>query len=231
MKLFLGIITILIVLGGGVIFLFFSRNTQDKLDSPSSPAAELLVEKIQTVSSSVILNQGGDMEGHTPRGFKGMGTGLFVGDNLNPNFPNGDGIQTFLTFDLQNITNTQIEYAILRTNSIHTNGSPFEDLGSLRAEEVRYENFSSELWNLEAEDFNCVFANSTDGPFTCDVTKVVQQSLNDGYAYAQFRLLFEKAGDNDNEQDLVMFFITNSNTNEPGIFELELRNSSNKEKR
>ena len=41
----------------------------------------------------------------------------------------------------------------------------------------------------------------------------------------------EKVGDNDNEQDLAMFFITNSNTNEPGIFELELRNSSKKEKR
>ncbi len=30
-----------------------------------------------------IQNQGGSMEGHTPRGFAGSGTGLFAGDNLN----------------------------------------------------------------------------------------------------------------------------------------------------
>ena len=222
---FLLLAVIIVILGGGAIFLFFSQDVQEEPDTPSSLKAELLAEKIQETPSSIILNQGNDMEGHTPRGFKGMGTGLFVGDNLNSNFPNGDGVQTFLTFDLQQITNSQIESAVLRSSNIHTNGSPFEDLGNLRAEEVRYENFSSELWNLKAEDFNCVFANSANGPFSCNVTEAVQQSLNDRYAYAQFRLLFDKAGDSDNEQDLAMFFITNSNTNEPGIFELEITNS------
>ena len=55
-----------------------------------------------TASASLpasIENQGGSLEGHTPRGFAGMGTGLFVGDNLNPGFPNDDGVQTWLTVD------------------------------------------------------------------------------------------------------------------------------------
>lgn len=30
----------------------------------------------------------------------GMGTGLFAGDDLNPGFPPGDGVQIFLTFEL-----------------------------------------------------------------------------------------------------------------------------------
>ena len=29
-----------------------------------------------------------------------MGTGLFAGDNLNQRFPDGGGVQIFLTFDL-----------------------------------------------------------------------------------------------------------------------------------
>ena len=55
-------------------------------------------------------------EGHTPRGFQGMGTGLFVGDNLNPSFPDGDGVQMFLTFDISGATNAPIESAVSYTH-------------------------------------------------------------------------------------------------------------------
>ena len=60
----------------------------------------------------VVPNQGGNMEGHTPRGFRGMGTGLFTGDNLNPRFPEGDGVQIFLTFDLSMVPAGEIDSAI-----------------------------------------------------------------------------------------------------------------------
>ena len=40
--------------------------------------------------------------------------------------------------------------------------------------------------------------------------------------WAQFRLGFENVTDGDGIQDLAMFFITNSNTNEPGIFKLNV---------
>lgn len=172
----------------------------------------------------VLENQGGNMEGHTPRGFKGMGTGLFAGDNLNPNFPEGDGVQIFLTFDLKKVPEGKINSAVLSSNNVRINGNPFEGLGKLNVEEIRYGKFSSDLWNLEALENGevCVFADSTNQNFKCDISKTVQRSLDGDYEYVQLRILFDKAGNNDGNQDLVMFFIRDSNTNQPGIFELEI---------
>jgi len=44
---------------------------------------------------------------------------------------------------------------------------------------------------------------------------------------AQFRLRLYAAGDGDGEQDLVAFFKSDSNTNEPGIFLLDVTVSPN----
>ena len=165
------------------------------------------------------------MEGHTPRGFQGMGTGLFAGDNLNPNFPNGDGVQIFLTFDLSNLPDGDVLSATLQTNSINLRGSPFEDLGALNAEEIRYDKFSSALWDKDTlvDGHACELAEKAGDEFRCDVTDVVRRSRLDGYRYAQFRLRMERAGDGDGNADLVAFFKTDSNTNEPGIFEIEIK--------
>lgn len=186
----------------------------------------ILIFSLTLVSAQQIItieNQGGNMEGHTPRGFQGQGTGLFVGDNLNPGFPNGDGVQTFLTFDLSVISNIEIQSATLKTNNLHLSGTPFQDLGPLRVQEIRYDAFSSVLYNLQAISEACTFSDSIE----CDVTQVLKSSLNDNYQYAQFRILFEQAGDNDGQQDLAMFYIRDSNTNQPGIFELEITFSPN----
>lgn len=173
-----------------------------------------------------LRNQGGDLEGHTPRGFEGQGAGLFVGDNLNQNFPNGDGIQTFLTFDLSEVPQGEIIAATLRApkQNILIKGSPFEDLGNLNLEEIRFSRFSSILWNLNPFENSapCIFATSELGPFECDVSSAIKNSRKDGYDYSQFRLSFDRAGDFDDEQDMALFFITTSNINQPGIFELEL---------
>ncbi|MBQ10833.1 MAG: hypothetical protein CMJ45_04715 [Planctomyces sp.] len=178
-----------------------------------------------TASNVVVLrNQGGAMEGHTPRGFQGMGTGLFAGDNLNPRFPDGDGVQMFLTFDLSAVPAGKVVSAVLRSDKALVRGTPFKDLGALWAEEIHYSRFSSALWNLEAHDggAHCVFATSPSGPFQCGLAETVQRSLNDSYSLAQFRLLLDRAGDGDGVPDMVAFFISNSNTNQPGIFELEV---------
>ena len=55
---------------------------------------------IEPADGHVIPNEGGANEGHTPTAFGGMGTGLFAGDNLNPSFPEGVGVQLYLTFAL-----------------------------------------------------------------------------------------------------------------------------------
>ena len=172
----------------------------------------------------LLRNQGGAMEGHTPRGFQGMGTGLFAGDNLNPRFPEGDGVQIFLTFDLSAVPAGKIVSAVLRSDNVSIRGMPLKDLGALRAEEIRYAKFSSALWNLEplAGGAVCEFATSPNGPFQCDLANAVQRSLDDSYPLAQFRLLLDRAGDSDGTPDMVAFFIADSNTNQPGIFELEV---------
>lgn len=46
-----------------------------------------------------------------------MGTGLFAGDNLNPGFPNGDGVQIFLTFDLRGLPEGEVRSAVLRAGA------------------------------------------------------------------------------------------------------------------
>jgi len=171
-----------------------------------------------------LKNHGGAMEGHTPRGFKGMGTGLFAGDNLNRNFPDGDGVQLFLTFDLGGIPSGTVASAVLSSEHATAIGTPFGDLGPLRAEEFRYENFSSDLWD-EAPLVGgavCVLAESSNGPFECGVAGAVQRSLDDSYQYVQFRVRLDQAGDRDGEQDLASFFQSNSNTNEPGLFLLDV---------
>ena len=43
-------------------------------------------------ATAVVPNHGGGLEGHTPTGFAGSGTGLFAGDNLNSSFPEGQGV-------------------------------------------------------------------------------------------------------------------------------------------
>ena len=193
--------------------------------SPEPATRQSDASKQSGVSNIVVIrNRGGAMEGHTPRGFQGMGTGLFTGDNLNPRFPNGDGVQIFLTFDLSAVPARKIVSVVLRSDNVSIRGMPLKDLGALRAEEIRYAKFSSALWNLDPlpGGADCEFATSPNGPFKCALAETVQRSLNDSYPLAQFRLLLDRAGDNDGNPDMVAFFIADSNTNQPGIFELEV---------
>lgn len=187
-------------------------------DSPIPTATGLATES----KVIVLQNQGCGMEGHTPRGFAGMGTGLFAGENLNPRFPEDDVVQLFLTFDLSALPSGTMISALLSSERALVSGTPMKDLGPLRAEEVRYSKFSLALWNLKSivGDDDCEFAASPEGPFRCDLANAVRNSLNGSYPLVQFRLLMELARDNDGTQDLVSFFIVDSNTNQPGIFKL-----------
>ena len=164
------------------------------------------------------------MEGHTPRGFAGSGTGLFVGDNLNPNFPNGDGVQIFLDFDLSEVSNTLIISATLRSNALNTTitGTPFEDLGKLIVEAVSYEIFSPEIWNTKSFGEICTLTQKEGGEYACDVSSFIKNAIDSEKAKAQLRLRFERASDSDGETDLLSFYNTNSNTNEAGLFQLEI---------
>jgi len=199
--------------------LSFLKRLLDSTDGPSVSGND------SSGGSIVIDNQGGSVEGHTPRGFKGMGSGLFAGDNLSPNFPNGDGVQIFLTFDLGNIASNVVS-ATLRSENVHIQGSPFKNLGALKVETIKYDEFSSALWNVKPSSFACEVTDMPDGKFECDVTSALRQILADESRSAQFRIRFERAGNSDGRPDLAMFYKTNSNTNEPGIFQLEIKVSA-----
>ena len=174
----------------------------------------------ETSASVVLNNQGGALEGHTPRGFAGMGTGLFVGDNLNPGFPDGDGVQIYLTFEASNPMSS-VSSATLSSRFLNVRGTPFDDLGTLWAEAVTYDTFGPGLFDLSpvGAPVACV---RTDAGIDCDVTDVVRGAADFDEARIQFRLRFDLAGDDDGSQDLAMFFRSDSNTNEPGLFTLTI---------
>lgn len=194
------------------------------IDAAPADAAPADAAPIETVTV-VIANQGGAMEGHTPRGFQGQGTGLFVGDNLNPNFPDGDGVQVFLSFDISALPAGEVISAELRATQVQVSGTPFADLGEITAEQIVYEAFSSALWNQTPirGGHSCVFATSPELPHACDAGPLVDNARRADLDWAQVRLRTEVAGDGDGQADLVSWFLTDSNTNEPGIFELEVQ--------
>lgn len=171
-------------------------------------------------STAEIPNRGDDMEGHTPRGFPGSGTGLFAGDDLNSAFPDGDGVQIYLTFELPEIQG--VDSALLTSDVLRVSGAPFADLGEFVAEPVEYDSFGPELYDLPASGNPAVCERDGEAGVVCDVTEEVGAGVSSGADRVQFRLRFELAGDGDGEQDLAVFFRVDSNTNEPGLFTLRI---------
>jgi hypothetical protein len=173
-----------------------------------------------SADSITISNQGGALEGHTPTGFAGSGTGLFAGDNLNASFPDGVGVQLYVTFALPR--DVGIGDARIVSDVLHVSWTPFEDLGPLLAEPVSYETFGPELFDLIATGPHSECKVTEETAIACDVSTAVEVLVGEGSATAQFRIRFTRPADGDGQQDLAMFFTRDSNTNESGIFELEI---------
>ena len=190
-------------------------------DDGATPDTSPVPDVSGTSEPLAIPNDGGSMEGHTPRGFAGSGTGLFAGDNLNPGFPAGDGVQLWLTFGLPAGTPVPSR-AVLSSDVLTVAGSPFEDLGALQAAPVTYDSFGPELFDLTADGpaVDCQLVG--EGRLECDVTDAAVAGIGGGVERAQFRLRFDQVADGDSDPDLALFFLTDSNTNEAGIFQLEL---------
>jgi hypothetical protein len=171
------------------------------------------------------------LEGHTPRGFEGEGTGLFTGDDINPGFPDFEGTQLFVAFDLRQAEEgdlTELGWGVLSaelsSQAAEIRGTPFEDLGVLEVDEVVYGEFSSALWDLEPVDggHTCVLADDADGPFGCDIGPAVQAALDDGRPLVQLRVRMSVPGDGDGEPDMVLFHAGDTNATTAGLFELSI---------
>jgi hypothetical protein len=187
----------------------------------ASPSAVAEPEGGATATTVQIPNRGDSFEGHTPRGFAGSGTGLFTGDNLNPNFPNGQGIQILLTFEFPSDL-SHPSTATLVSDVLTVRGNAFEALGNLEAEPVSYTEFGPPLFELESDGPASTCTRKGDTRIECDVSQAVRDAVSSGASQVQLRVQFERESDSDSEQDLAMFFLSDSNTNEPGIFVLEL---------
>lgn len=174
--------------------------------------------------SIALTNHGGDLEGHTPRGFAGSGTGLFIGDNLNPDFPEGEGIQLLLTFELPDDVD-QVLSASITTDVMEVRGDPFTTLGLIEAEPVSYDEFGPQLFDLAADGDAVDCLRVGPSGLICDVTEAAVAGVDAGRDRLQFRLQFQNLADNDGEQDLALFHLTDTNRNERGIFVLNLRGS------
>ena len=111
---------------------------------------------------------------------------------------------------------------MLRSQVLTLRGTPFADLGALQAEPVSFDSFGPAVFDLPSTGAAATCNRVGDDGVECDVTDAVALAVDAGEDRAQFRLRFETAGDDDGEADLAMFFVTDSNTNEPGIFTLEL---------
>jgi hypothetical protein len=183
-----------------------------------SGTATTATTAVGNAGGHTIPNQGGANEGHTPTAFAGMGTGLFAGDNLNPSFPEGIGVQLYLTFDIPE--GIRVSSALIRSDALHASGSPFEDLGPLLIEPISYAVFGPDLFDLAATGEPAVCSLTDDASIECPVTGAVGAAVGRGDATAQFRIRFDAPADNDGQQDLAMFLRKDSNTNESGIFEL-----------
>jgi hypothetical protein len=190
-------------------------------DSTAAPDASQAPGTSATTGPLTISNEGGSLEGHTPRGFAGSGTGLFAGDSLNPSFPADDGVQIWLTFVVPPGTRAPSR-ALLSSDELTIDGSPFEDLGPMQAAPVTYDNFGPELFDLSADGpaVDCLLV--AESRLECDVTDAAAAAIGGGSERIQFRLRFDRVTDGDGDRDLALFFLTDSNTNEPGIFQLEL---------
>lgn len=156
-----------------------------------------------------------------------------MGDNLNPGFPDGDGVQMFLTFDISEISGSEVSSVTLKAKNVEVRGTPFKDLGNLVVERILYDTFSKELWNRDAQGDVCILASSQQDMYECDVFSVVSDAVATGQQYVQFRVRFAVAGDSDGTQDMIFFYKTspeNSNKNESGIFELEVKTKGSENK-
>jgi len=111
---------------------------------------------------------------------------------------------------------------VLTSEILSVRGAPFDDLGSLSAEPVTYAEFGPAIFDLSADGAAVPCERVGDSGLVCDVTAAVADSIVAGESRVQFRLKFDTPGDSDGEADLALFFVTDSNTNEPGIFTLEL---------
>ena len=92
-------------------------------------------------------------------------------------------------------------------------------------EPVTYDEFGPPIFDVPGDGLSTGRTRVGESSLECDVTRAAPAVVAAGANRLQLRMFFDVAGDNDGSSDLALFFLTDSNTNEPGIFTLELNDS------
>lgn len=174
-----------------------------------------------------IPNQGSGREGTALSSSFGTAGPLFVGDELNPNVPTGEGLQIWLAFGLGEVMDTidenDLPVVTLRSQALQrVDGDPFGDFGDLMVQLVAGDSFPPDdaARDSGGPAVACV-ADVGAGGLTCDVSELVADAVAGGAEELAFRLFFDTLSDEDGQPDLVYFFVSDENTNEIGNFTLE----------
>ena len=193
-----------------------------------APAPPLWPEPFENSAERVsVPNQGGDFEGTALSGSFGASRVLLIGDEFNPNLPEGEGLEVWLAFGLQEVTDTlaanDLSQVTLRSQTLQAvDGDPFTDLGSLSVQVVPNQSFppDDEARASESTAAPCD-ADVEAGGLTCDVSEIVAEAIAAGTDEISFRIRFDTPSDGDGAVDAVYFFISDPTANESGNFTLE----------
>ena len=193
-----------------------------------APAPPLWPEPFENSAEGVsVPNQGGDFEGTALSGSFGASRVLLIGDEFNPNLPEGEGLEVWLAFGLQEVTDTlaanDLSQVTLRSQTLQAvDGDPFTDLGSLSVQVVPNQSFppDDEARASESTAAPCD-ADVEAGGLTCDVSEIVAEAIAAGTDEISFRIRFDTPSDGDGAVDAIYFFISDPTANESGNFTLE----------
>ncbi|MBN4047395.1 FKBP-type peptidyl-prolyl cis-trans isomerase [Acidimicrobiaceae bacterium AH-315-P05] len=209
-------------------------------DIPPGQALIFVVDMIEVVSPFpepfensatrvVVPNQGGVFEGTALSVSEGVANSLFVGDELSPDIPEGEGLEAWISFGLEDVADTLTSGAItavtLRSQAmLEVVGDPFVELGNITATFVDNPEFppnADAKVAAEGGDSVICVADPDAASLTCDVAELVADAAANGADRVSFVLKFDTPSDTDGEPDIAFFFITDQQLNDVGIFTLE----------
>jgi peptidylprolyl isomerase len=182
--------------------------------------------QINADGSVTLANQGGEFEGNLPWNSDRAGPGLFAGDEIAEGFPDTEGVQIFLTFNIEGVEIPEgqaIASAVLSSRAMAAAGTPFDDLGPLIASPVRFETFPPTPEEREpiGPEVACV-PDLEAQLLTCDVAAAMAELIDGEGTLVSFRLRFALPSDQDGQPDVAVFFFRDPNLNERGIFTLDI---------
>jgi hypothetical protein len=85
-----------------------------------------------------------------------------------------------------------------------------------------YDRFNAANFALPPDGEAVVCTRTGENSLGCDVTEATTTAIRAGVVRVQFRLKFETLSDDDGQPDLARFFLTDPNSNQQGIFTLDL---------